>query len=107
MKGFLILCIIVSIVLAPASAQIQCAPPNCAIAANRALLFPHDDPTLFWQCSPGVQGWIPVERPCQCLTFFYTNLQRCEFPFNWTRQCIGTDPNAVPRPCPPPPDNEH
>ncbi|CRK87574.1 CLUMA_CG001371, isoform A [Clunio marinus] len=104
MKSVLILSLlVVAIIFDPVSGQIQCAPPNCDFV-NRALLFPHNDPNLFYQCAPGPMGtWIPFELRCQCLTLFYTARQRCDFPEDWTPQCIGHDPGSIPTPCDPRP----
>ncbi|CRK87575.1 CLUMA_CG001372, isoform A [Clunio marinus] len=101
MKIFVILSfVLVAMILAPAMAQqIQCAPPDCNVVANRNLLFPHNNPSAFFQCVPRGDVWMAVERPCQCMTFFYTNLQRCEDAANWSPQCVRHSPDAVPRPC--------
>ncbi|CRK88743.1 CLUMA_CG002640, isoform A [Clunio marinus] len=81
-----------------------CPAPNCNIGANTQYVFPHPDPTMFWQCERtlenGEYGWRTIERNCGCMTLFNYAEQACIHPRDWSPDCPGVqNPNAVPNAC--------
>lgn len=79
----------------------SCQAPNCNLRINRKFVFPHSDPTKYFQCSPifvsGNYEYEVLERDCGCLTYFDFARQACVYPQEWTAQC-----NATSNPPPPP-----
>ncbi|CAG9810941.1 unnamed protein product [Chironomus riparius] len=86
----------------------NCAQPDCSIPANQQnrALFPHPDPNLYWQCTPGtvIGTWAAMARPCACGTHFNPNVSppRCTFWFerSWQPICGWARPPYM-RPCEP------
>uniref|UniRef100_A0A182SCX3 Chitin-binding type-2 domain-containing protein n=1 Tax=Anopheles maculatus TaxID=74869 RepID=A0A182SCX3_9DIPT len=65
---------------------ILCQPPICL--QEDPILYPHSNPSLFWQCVPQPSGyWLALERPCAAGTFFHFALQQCVFPADWVNFC--------------------
>lgn len=79
-----------------------CPRPDCSQGVNRQFVFPSADPTTFYQCNPvintdGSFGFVVLERPCGCQTYFSYERQACVHINEWTSDC-----NATPSPPPPP-----
>lgn len=53
-----------------------CEPPVCK--ANETTLYPHEDPTKFYQCAPSTGcDWAPVVRQCPSPLYFGFKQQVC------------------------------
>lgn len=53
-----------------------CQPPDCK--ANETILYPHEDPTKYYQCAPSSGcDWAPVVRQCPAPLYFGFKQQVC------------------------------
>lgn len=82
----------------------SCQAPACNHGANRQFVFPHADPTKFFQCTPifvnGNYEFEALERDCGCQTYFDYARQACVYPQEWTAQCNSTpNPPQAPNAC--------
>lgn len=83
----------------------NCEPPTCY---KTEILFPHKDPTKFWQCAPvaGCDDWEAVEKVCPAPLYFSWKHQVCVWDCDWENVCnvpTPTNPPTTPAPTTPAP----
>lgn len=67
-----------------------CNPPDCSKLNHYQFLYPHPDPTKFYQCQPknSFGDWKVTVRDCGRETYFNYNDQTCVHSYQWVSQCI-------------------
>lgn len=64
-----------------------CGEPSCQ-GQGYLILWPHIDPTKFYQCAPDVEkGWAPKTLTCPAGLLFSYAEQVCVWPYQWENPC--------------------
>ncbi|XP_063708874.1 mucin-5AC-like [Culicoides brevitarsis] len=67
----------------------NCGPPTCS--ANDTTLYPHEDPTKFYQCAPASNTeWKPVVQQCPQPLYFGFKQQVCVWCDDYENVCNST-----------------
>lgn len=85
----------------PPNFNLACPRPNCYDVQQFMRLHPvAQDPTKFYRCVHMGDILVPMMLPCECMTFFSNDNQKCEFPTAISNFCKDTpNPLPEPRPC--------
>jgi hypothetical protein len=78
--------------LEPNPSPNTCEKPSCATDEQKNTLYPHADPTKFWQCAPkSGLTWEAKEMPCGAGTQFCKENQVCIHTADWTVEKCGCE----------------